>query len=531
MQHDSADTRAHHLMEIFQGLFLLAQRKGATTASVGIHGTAFAVSDNGPGWTARTFRKQFPAWDLGRRLHEIGCTEVQMVSRSRRGGWTTGRLPPMEFTTDSKLNEVSLPLSGTTIAFAVDGPVEDPEKIVQLARGVIPISVRIDRQVVPRLHEAPQAWFRIRAKDPAGEFALNDALPGRTTVDHRGLYRPLGEGYPRAVFVPDHPGEATFDQGMQAASAELQAKASPDLQRRPVLAPEDLAPVITRCGGQYDKPDPTRLLEFGLLLGYAAVITAGWKISKSGIERTGFQLERLSRKTVAIADLGKESAAILATAGFDVTTSELAPAGASRGPLRLTSLDAMPYLFQTLEAYSGDTVGVQTLPCKSITAGRIKLPWAVITPEVRCFQADGEDLGDGSVAFLVIDVHDTREVRRLLWTTPELLNAFAWMMTTWGDEQLDWCLYRAQQGEWSLNPHRLRVVLYETLSRVARWEDPEKDFARRARELEEQLDPALSRLTAAAPLLQGTLREPLLSLEPHIAGLENARSLLWNPPA
>ena len=90
MQDESHDARAQRLKEIFQGLFLLAQRKGASTASVGINDTAFAVSDNGPGWTARTFRRQFPVWDLSRRLHEIGCTEMQIESRSRRGGWTAG---------------------------------------------------------------------------------------------------------------------------------------------------------------------------------------------------------------------------------------------------------------------------------------------------------------------------------------------------------------------------------------------------------------------------------------------------------
>jgi hypothetical protein len=316
---------------------------------------------------------------------------------------------------------------------------------------------------------------------------------------------------------------------MLAASTALQAKAAPDLQRRPVLDPQDVAPLIARYGGQYDKPDPTRLVEFGLLLGYAAVITTGWQTTKSGVERTGFQLERLSRNTTAVADLGRESAAILAMAGFDLTTSELAPAGVTCAPLRLTSLEAMPYLFQTLEAYSGDTVGAQTLPCKSISAGRLKLPWAVITPQTRCFQADGEDLGDGSVGFLVMDAHDIQHVRRLLWESHQLLNTFAWLMTIWEDEQLDWCLYRGQEGEWCINPHRVRVVLYETLSRVARWEDPEKEFARRARELEEQLDPALTRITAAALSLQGALREPMLSLEPHIAELARQRVQLWNP--
>jgi len=529
MQDDSQDARAHHLKEIFQGLFLLAQRRGASTASVGIYDTAFAVSDNGPGWTARTFRKQFPAWDLGRRLHEIGCTEMQIVSRSRRGGWTTDRLPPMDLTTETKLNEVSLPLTGTTIAFALGEPLSEPQKIVQLARGVIPITVHLDRLTVPPLHEGPQVWFSTRTKDPPGEFALNDALPGCTTVDERGLHRPLTGAYPRAVFVPDRLGKASFDQGMQAASAALRTAAASDIRCQPVLAPNELAPLIRRHGGQYDKPDPTRLVEFGLLLGYAAVITTGWKTSKTGIERAGFQLERLSRKTTAVADLGRESAAILATAGFDLTTSELAPTGVTSAPLRLKSLEAMPYLLQTLEAYSGDSVGVQTLPCKSVSAGRLKLPWAVITPQTRCFQADGEDLGDGTVAFLVIDAHDIREVRRLLWTSPELLNTFTWLMTTWGDDRLDWCLHLAPKGEWRLNPHRARVVLYETLSRVARWEDPEQEFARRARELEEQLDPALTRMAAGAPSLQGSLREPLLSLEPHIAELERVRRQQWNP--
>jgi hypothetical protein len=328
------ERNTQRLLEIFQGLFLLALRKGATLASVGIHGTAFAMSDNGRGWTRHAFQKEFPAWDLGRRLHELGCAEVQIVSRSLRGGWSTGRLPPMQLTTESDLHEVSLPAIGTTIAFILSEPIEHPEKVVGLARGVIPLGVRLDRRVVPRLHEMQQAWFRIRTVEPAGEFALNDALSGRVTVDRRGLVQPLGEMYPRSIFVPDRLGESSFREGLEAASAALQAKASPDLHRRPVLEPQEVAQLITRFGGAYEQPDPTRLVEFGLLLGYAAAIATGWDVSKIGVRRSGFRLARLSRKTWAVADLGKESAAILATAGFDVTTAELAPDGASRGPQR-----------------------------------------------------------------------------------------------------------------------------------------------------------------------------------------------------
>jgi hypothetical protein len=529
MHNYTLERRPEHLREIFQGLFLLALRKGATIASVGIHGTAFAISDNGRGWTRRAFEREFPAWDLGRRLHELGCVEVQVVSGSRRGGWSTARLPPIQLTTESQLHDVSLPATGNTIAFTLSEPIEHPEKIVELARGVIPLGVRLDRQVVPRLHEMKQAWFRIRTEDPPGEFALNDALQNRVTVDRRGLYRPLSDKYPRSVFVPDDLGDATFQQGLEAASAALQAKASADLHRRPELEPQEVAQLIRRYGGDNDQQDPTRLVEFGLLLGYAAAITTGWDVSKTGVERTGFQLARLSRKTCAVGDLGKESAAILATAGFDVTTSELAPDGTSRGPLHLTSLDAMPYLHQTLEAYSSDSVGVEVLPCKTITAGRRRLPWVVITPEVRCFQADGEDLGDGPSGFVAIEAHDRNRLRRLLWDSPHLLHAFAWLMTTWEHDQLDWCLYRDGIDHWCLNQHRVRVILFETLSRVARWESPEKDFTHRARALEEQLDPALTCLTATAPALEGTLREPLLSLEPHITELENIRKSLWHP--
>ncbi|MEW6569426.1 MAG: hypothetical protein AB1449_14925, partial [Chloroflexota bacterium] len=81
-EHSDEARRARRLQEIFQGLFLLALRKGATIASVGVHGAGFAVSDDGRGWTRLGFQRDFPARDLGRRLHELGCTEVQVVSRS-----------------------------------------------------------------------------------------------------------------------------------------------------------------------------------------------------------------------------------------------------------------------------------------------------------------------------------------------------------------------------------------------------------------------------------------------------------------
>jgi hypothetical protein len=523
------ERRAQRLQEIFQGLFLLALRKGAAIASVGIHGAAFAVTDGGRGWTRLAFQKEFPAWDLGRRLHELGCTEIQVVSRSRRGGWTTGLLPPMQLTTESDLQDVDLPVvTGTTVAFSLADPIGHPERIVQRARGVIDLRVRLDRRDVPRLHEMPQAWYRLRVEDPPGEFALNDALEGRTTVDSRGLCRPLGEQLPRSIFVPDDR-EASYEEGLRAASAALQARAASDLHRRPVLAPTEVAELMARHGGPSEGADPTRLVEFAMLLGYAAVITTGWEVSKKGVARTGFQLARLSRRTRAVEDLGREAAAIMGASGFDVTTSELAPDRYRRDLLRLTSLDHMPYLQQTLEAYSGDSTGVEALPCKEVAVGRLRLPWAIITPQVRRFQADGEDLGEGPWGFVALEAGEPEQACRHLWESPQLLQAFGWLMTQWDHDQLDWCLYRDAQGRWCLNQDRVRVVLYETLTRVARWETPEKEFAQRARALEEQLDPALNRLTAVAPAFASDLRDPLLSLAPHIAELEAARSDLWRP--
>lgn len=528
-RYSEEERKAQRLQEVFQGLFLLALRKGAKIASVGIHGAAFAISDDGRGWTRLAFQRDFPAWDLGRRLHELGCTEIQVVSRSWRGGWTTGPLPPIQLTTESDLQDVALPLTGTTIAFSLADPIEHAEKIVQFARGVIDLRVRLDRQDVPRLHEMPQAWFRIRIEVPPGEFALNDALESRTTVDSRGLCRPLGEQLPRSVFVPDELGETSYEESLHAASAALQSRAASDIYRRPVLEPAEVAELITHHGGSYEGADPTRLVEFALLLGYAAVVTTGWEVSRTGVERTGVQLARLSHRTRAVEDLGRESAAIMGAAGFDLTTSELAPDDLNRGPLRLTSLDHMPYLQQTLEAYAGDSIGVEVLPCKSIAVGRMKLPWAIITPQVRHFQADGEDLGEGPWGFVAIEASDPQAARCHLWDSLPLLHAFAWLMTQWDHEQLDWCLYRDAQGRWCINHNRIRVVLYEALSRVARWELPEKQFAQRARALEDQLDPALERLTAAAPAFEGNLSEQLLSLAPHIAELESAREALWRP--
>ncbi len=521
--------RTQRLQEIFQGLFLLALRKGATIASVGVHGAAFAVSDDGRGWTRLGFQRDFPAWDLGRRLHELGCTEVQVVSRSRRGGWTTGRVPPIHLTPESDLQDVDLPVHGTTIAFSLANPIEHPEEIVQRARGVIDLRVRLGRQDVLRLHEMPQVWLRLRVEDPPGEFALNDALEGRTTVDSRGLCRSLGEQLPRSIFIPAAWGERAYEEGLRAASAALQARAASDLRRRPVLTPTEVAELIGHHGGPSRVADPTRLVEFALLLGYAAVITTGWEVSKKGVDRTGFQLARLSRRTRPIEDLGRESAAIMGAAGFDVTTAELAPDRFRRDLLRLTSLDHMPYLQQTLEAYSGDSTGVEVLPCKEIAVGRLQLPWAIITPQVRRFQADGEDLGEGPWGFVALEAGEPEQARRHLWESPQLLQAFGWLMTRWDHEQLDWCLYRDAQGRWCLNQDRVRVVLYERLLRVARWETPEKEFAQRARALEEQLDPALNRLTAVAPAFVSELREPLLSMAPHIAELESARRALWQP--
>jgi hypothetical protein len=170
---------------------------------------------------------------------------------------------------------------------------------------------------------------------------------------------------------------------------------------------------------------------------------------------------------------------------------------------------------------------VKVVPCKTVKAGRLRLPWVLITPEDLLFEADGEALGDPPWSFLAIDASDQQQLRRVLWKDTQVLYTFAWLMTQWDHESLDWCLYGSSGGGWHLNLHRVRLPLMESVHKVARWPSVDEGFLQEARRLEEQLDPALTRLAASAASLDEGLRGPLAAVTPHPARLEASREALW----
>ena len=187
-------TRGEHdrakITELFQGLLLLALEKDATIASLGTSSASMSLSDNGRGWTRRAFETRFPARDLGRRLQELGCVEVQIISKSRRIGLTTGRLRPDQLL-GCPLKGAESPSTGTVVAFTLAQPVDSLQEILQVARGTLSLRVGLNLKDIPPLHlvtALPLLWGRaVNTSAIAPRRAPWPPHPGR---DGRAAQRP-----------------------------------------------------------------------------------------------------------------------------------------------------------------------------------------------------------------------------------------------------------------------------------------------------------------------------------------------------
>lgn len=530
---EQAAPRGEHerakLTELFQGLLLLALEKGATIASIGTSGACISFSDNGRGWTRRAFETRFPARDLGRRLQELGCVEVQIISRSCRNGLTTGRLRPNQLP-GCTVKEAGSPSTGSAVAFSLVQPVGDLSEILQIARGTLPLRVRLNLEDIPPLHQVDRVWLTVGTADPPGLFALNEALPGRHLVDGRGLCQHLGEGFPRSLFVPEQGADASYEEGLAAASRALRRQAQQHIERKPVLEPQGMADIAGQLLDHGQTAAPLRLAELAFLLGYATVLKTEWKVARDGIQPDGVQLSGFSRRAYGVEGLSRTTASALGSAGFPVTASELAPPSCRHVRLRLESPDHLPAICDSLNGQTSNETGVEVLACKSIKAGRLRLPWVLITPEDQLFEADGEALGDPPWSFLAVEVADPHRLRARLWKDARLLWIFGWLMTQWNHDHLDWCLCGSTEGGWRLNLHRVRLLLLESVHKAARWPSVDEVFLHQARRLEEQLDPALTRLVESAGNFDEGLRDPLGAVAAHLARLEESREALWTAP-
>jgi hypothetical protein len=296
-------TRGEHdrakLTELFQSLLLLALEKDATIASIGTSSASISLSDNGRGWTRRAFETRFPARDLGRRLQELGCVEVQIISKSRCTGLTTGRLRPDQLL-GCPLKEAESPSTGTVVAFTLARPVDNLQEILQVARGTLPLRVRLNLEDIPPVHQTDRVWFTVSTTAPPGLFVLNETLPGRHLVDRRGLCQRLTEEFPRSVFVPEEGADVPYEEGLAAASQVLQRQAQQHIYRKPVLEPQAMIDIAGQLLGRGQVAAPLRIAEFAFLLGYATLLKTEWRVAREGIQPDRVQLSRFSRKAYAV---------------------------------------------------------------------------------------------------------------------------------------------------------------------------------------------------------------------------------------
>jgi len=92
----------------------------------------------------------YPLYKLRHLLTKLGCTKLQIASSHRDEAWTTGLMSIVDLE-ERQLNDIELPVTGTTTVFQVGCSIEDFNKLVQQARGVVPLEVKLNGKTIPPL--------------------------------------------------------------------------------------------------------------------------------------------------------------------------------------------------------------------------------------------------------------------------------------------------------------------------------------------------------------------------------------------
>lgn len=136
--------------EIIRYLLNTALQTESSLVSIGVVGLAISFSDDGAGWSKKDFKMNYPLYKLRRLLTKLGCTKLQIASSHRDEAWTTGLMSIVDLE-ERQLKDIELPVTGTTTVFQVGCSIENFDNLVQQARGVVPLEVKLNGKTIPPL--------------------------------------------------------------------------------------------------------------------------------------------------------------------------------------------------------------------------------------------------------------------------------------------------------------------------------------------------------------------------------------------
>lgn len=81
----------------------------------------------------------------------------------------------------------------------------DLEDLVQQAREVVPLEVKLNGNTIPTLDSSESSWFSLDTTRPLGRFVLNQILENGQLADRGGFCFQVWWPFPSSLFVPSSP--------------------------------------------------------------------------------------------------------------------------------------------------------------------------------------------------------------------------------------------------------------------------------------------------------------------------------------
>jgi len=136
--------------EFIRHLLYTALQIESSLVLIGVVGPAISFSDGGAGWSKGTFKTNYPLYKLCYLLAKLRCMKLQIASSHRDNAWMTGLMSVVDLE-ESQFSDIELPVTGTTTVFQVGCSIEDLDDLVQQARGVVPLDVKLKGNTIPTL--------------------------------------------------------------------------------------------------------------------------------------------------------------------------------------------------------------------------------------------------------------------------------------------------------------------------------------------------------------------------------------------
>ena len=214
--------------------------------------------------------------------------------------------------------------------------------------------------------------------------------------------------------------------------------------------------------------------------------------------------------------------------GVSLSPDNKAPSQILRVSLEICSMKDGPDVYGLLEDFVGDDPGPIAIPCREISVGKQKIPWAIVTPDYEEFIVDGDEIGSPPWSFLAVSWKNFQSIKTLLYEDTNLIKTFLGILSTQAQDDYAWCYFKTPEANPALSIDRARVILFETLTKaLGDQAKPVENFVKRVREIEQMLNPSLLTGRLEIDKVDQGFEETLRVFDGEVKRLEKIRKTLW----